>query len=244
MCLNNLTLFKFYSFTTMNYTFYSFIIGQLTERENKEDMFLFYLLILCFCLISSAKLIDKNTFKTTLSSIFRIKKINKIHFIDSVIIHPLSSFLMILNFVLSISISTYILTRNYVINEDLYFYAIFASLCTILIPVIGVLFISFLLGDKNLQKNGLFITIRTFEFSGVFFLMLNMVKLSSLINENFFFLSALLFFILAYTHRSIKLSLKMGKSGFLWYHIILYLCTLEIVPFAIIAKSFSKILIG
>ncbi|MDG1841958.1 MAG: DUF4271 domain-containing protein [Crocinitomicaceae bacterium] len=151
---------------------------------------------------------------------------------------------MILNFVLSISISTYMLTRNYVINEDLYFYAIFASLCTILIPVIGVLFISFLLGDKNLQKNGLFITIRTFEFSGVFFLMLNMVKLSSLINENFFFLSALLFFILAYTHRSIKLSLKMGKSGFLWYHIILYLCTLEIVPFAIIAKSFSKILIG
>ena len=176
--------------------------------------------------------------------IFRIKKINKIYFIDSVIIHPLSSFLMILNFLLSFSISTYLISCNYVINENLYLYAIFASLCTISIPLVGVLFISSLLGEKNLQKNGLFITFRTFEFSGVFFLILNMIKLSSIIDENFFFFSTILFFILAYTHRSIKLSLKMGKSGFLWYHIILYLCTLEIVPFAIIAKSFSKILIG
>ena len=228
----------------MNYTFYVFIIGQLTERENKEEMFLFYLLILCFCLISSAKLIDKKTFKTTLSSIFRIKKINKIHFIDSVIIHPLSSFFMILNFIISLSISIYMLCIEYITMGDFYFYAIFAALCTVLIPVMGVLFVSFMIGDKTLQKNGLFITIRTFEFSGLFFLMLNMVKVSSLMNESFFFLGALLFFILAYLHRSIKLSLKMGKSGFLWYHIILYLCTLEIVPFAIIAKSFSRILIG
>ncbi len=223
---------------------YSIFTGVLTERKQVDELFCLLIVIACLCLISISKLIDKKTFTTVFSSLFRVKKINKINFIDSINIHPVSSFLMALNCFFSLSLCIYICLKHYYINDNLFLFSSLAALISLFIPVFSFVLLTLILGDKKLKKNGLFVTIRTFEFSGIFFLILNLSYFSSTIGLSSFIYTLFTIYLLAYIHRSIKLSLKMINSGFLWYHLILYLCTLEFIPFAVLASIYSRNLIG
>ena len=151
---------------------------------------------------------------------------------------------MLTNYLLSSFICISLFIKNkYITNNHFLISFLLTGSCFIIL-ILSPIIIGFLTKNKAYKKNGIGFTLRLFEFLGCFILLLCIVNLSKMTTINISLVMLLTIFVWSYLYRTVKLSLFLIKNEFHWYHLILYLCTLEFLPLTIGMVYFSRNFIG
>ncbi len=134
------------------------------------------------------------------------------------------------NFIIASTNCFFLFFSYYFSDTNAFFYSLILSLYFIVIQQLGFRLASFLTGEVQITQYVGSITKQIWHFSGLILLLLALAW-SLNINKDFSFsVLYLLIFITLNLIRFTKGVLVSFKIGIRWYYLIVYLCTLEILP--------------
>lgn len=206
----------------------------LSERESSFSTLILLLLSLSFIVIAFSRLSSRILFLNIIEAIYKNGRVAKI----VQIIYPLNTFssiLLLLNYTISISALLFLTIQNYYpIENQAIFYLAFVSILLVLVPWLSLFSIGFLTGDKDVLLESKINTIIFAHASGLIY---SVILLIWTFNSQWsgIFVYVFLGLLFLFTgYRLLRGFLSAFKKGVRWYYIILYLCTLEILPFVLL----------
>lgn len=212
-----------------------------------DTWFLGFMLFLAFLLLAFVKQLEPRIFSINTRTIFAINTPESLQKID-VRANSTAFILLLFHFIISLWVCSSLFLQEFEEVTHTFKYSfgqtlsptkfigvvIVINLFLIIYNFLGLLFVKFITGEKKLLD--IFLTqswIHLISFGIIFFL----IGLIWLLNPNLkdfltyvFPYTLLTFFIL----RFIKLLIASIMEGVPWYYLILYLCTLEILPIVVI----------
>ena len=206
----------------------------LSARESSFSTLILLLLSLSFIVIAFSRLSSKVMFSNIIEAILKNKKVSKIIQI-SYPLNNLSSILLLLNYIISFSALLFLTIQSIqpIFNQDIIYIAIIA-LILVFVPWISFSLVGFLTGEKEVMSDNKINTIVFAHASGLIF---SIILLIWTFNPQWsqFFVYIFLGIVLLFTfYRILRGFLSTFKKGVAWYYLILYLCTLEILPFILL----------
>lgn len=173
-------------------------------------------------------------FLNVMDAMYNNKKISKIIQI-SYPLNNLSSILLLLNYIISMSALFFLSIQTFqaISNQDIIYIALISALLVI-VPWISMFTIGFLTGDKEVMAENKINTIVFAHASGLVYSMILLIWTFNPQWSSFFVYLFLGFVLLFIFYRILRGFLSAFKKGVRWYYIILYLCTLEILPFILL----------
>ena len=213
--------------------------GELIARKSFYDGYQLLLLFLGVAFLGMARLSNSKTISSAFGTLLNFK--TEVAFNDSIKIHPLGSFFLILNFLFSGSLLVFLATLP-IFDNDLahYLFSFGLAIVVLLIYLIGFYLVGFLTSYSTKLPVGHLHNLNFIHISGLTALILDLPwLLNSQWNEQFSFF-AIALFSLIYLIRLIKIISFSFQENISWYYIILYLCTLEIFPIYMFVHVFLK----
>lgn len=206
----------------------------LSERISTFSNLILVLLSLSFIVIAFSRLSSKVMFLNVMDAMYNNKKISKIIQI-SYPLNNLSSILLLLNYIISMSALFFLSIQTFqaISNQDIIYIALISALLVIL-PWISMFTIGFLTGDKEVMAENKINTVVFAHASGLVYSMILLIWTFNPQWSSFFVYLFLGFVLLFIFYRILRGFLSAFKKGVRWYYIILYLCTLEILPFILL----------
>lgn len=213
--------------------------GELIARKSFYDSYQLLLLFLGVAFLGMARLSNSKTISSAFGTLLNFK--TEVAFNDSIKIHPLGSFFLILNFLFSGSLLVFLATLPIFDNELAhYLFSFGLAIVVLLIYLIGFYLVGFLTSYSTKLPVGHLHNLNFIHISGLIALILDLPwLLNSQWNEQFSFFAIALFSLL-YLIRLIKIISFSFQENISWYYIILYLCTLEIFPIYMFVHVFLK----
>ena len=161
----------------------------------------------------------------------RVSKIVQINYP----LNTVSSLMLLLNYMISMSALFFLTLQTFqpISNQDIIYMA-FVSALLVIIPWMSIFLVGFLTGDKEVMVENKINTIVFAHASGLIYSIILLIWTFNTQWSSIFvyiFLSIVLLFAL---YRLLRGFLSAFKKGVRWYYIILYLCTLEILPFLLL----------
>jgi hypothetical protein len=206
----------------------------LSERESSFSALILLLLSLSFVLIAFARLSSRVMFLNIVEAMYKNKRISKIVQINYPL-NTLSSLLLLLNYIISMSALFFLTLQTFQpISNSAILYMNLISALLVLVPWLSMFSIGFLTGDPEIMTEN---KINTVVFSHASGLIYSVILLIWTFNPQWssIFVSVFLGFAFMFAfYRLLRGFLSAFKKGVRWYYIILYLCTLEILPFVLL----------
>jgi hypothetical protein len=206
------------------------IPSELTARETLLTPTVGIALSASFLLISFAKLIKSDIFVSLAMSNLKIQGLQA--FIrESYPLNKAGSLLLLLNYLLSFSLILHIISgfQQVQLNYELYLIG--------LVPLalfgwsIGSMFIIGLIsGERQVFAEPLAMKVVGTQFLGVVYFVLALILSLHSISEVLFISIVFWAFVVESVIRLYKSVIAVYSRGVSWYYIILYFCTLEILP--------------
>ena len=202
---------------------------QITERGNESIKIILAILLFCVATIALSKFNNSDLFRSITKSFFRFKLLEN-NFNDENRIGFAASILLNINFILSLTICFFLAFTNFVSGNEALIYALCFSAYLIIIQQISFRLVALLSGEHMVSEEIGVLTKQIWHMAGLLFLIIALIwALNLQLATNFIFLYFfILFFLIAF--RCIKGVFLCYKLGIKWYYLILYLCTLEIMP--------------
>ena len=206
----------------------------LSERESSFSTLILLFLSLSFILIAFARLSSRVMFLNIMEAMYKNKRISKIVQV-SYPLNTLSSLLLMLNYIISMSALFFLTLQTFqpIVSQDILYMGLISALL-VLFPWVAMFAIGFLTGaDEVMVEN----KINTIVFSHASGLVYSIILLIWTFNPQWssIFVYVFLGFALMFAfYRLLRGFLSAFKKGVRWYYIILYLCTLEILPFVLL----------
>ena len=202
---------------------------KLTERGDQTSTTIFFCSLLCFALVALGKLNDPDLFSNVTKNFFRLK-LQESDFNDDSRLKLGTILLLNFNFIIASTNCFFLFFSYYFSDTNAFFYSLILSLYFIVIQQLGFRLASFLTGEVQITQYVGSITKQIWHFSGLILLFLALTW-SLNTNMNFrFILIFIFFFITLNLIRLIKGVFVSIKLGIKWYYLIVYLCTIEILP--------------
>lgn len=202
---------------------------QITERGNQSIKIVLGILLLCVAIIALSKLNNSDLFKNVIKSFFRFKLLES-NFNDETRISLWTSILLNLNFIISLTICFFLACSSFVSGSGALFYSIILSAYFIGIQQLGFRLATYLSGENMISEAIGNLTEQIWHMLGLLLLIFSLIwALNQQLSANFILLYFFILFILI-AFRYIKGIFLCYKLGIKWYYLILYLCTLEIMP--------------
>lgn len=202
---------------------------KLTERGNQSSTIILSCLLLCFAMVAISKLYNPDLFRNITKSFFRLKS-QESDFNDESRLKLGTSLLLNFNFIVTSTSCLFLYLLYYFSDTIAFYYSLFLSFYFIIIQQVGFRFASFVTGEVQISHYVGSITKQIWHFSGLILLLLALAW-SLNTNRDFNFSILYLFiFITSNLIRLIKGVLVSFKIGIRWYYLIVYLCTLELLP--------------
>lgn len=152
----------------------------------------------------------------------------------------LNAWLLIFNFILNLSLSLYIYEyiQGSIGNWEAFLKCFVFASFFLMIAFFSMIFVNFLTGTNRATYLPLQITWVLPQFTGIALLCLNMGSLlnQSFQNVLFYFVAGLLLWISF--ARLFRSGVYLYNQRIEWYYILLYLCTLEIIPLLLLGWFF------
>ena len=211
------------------------IPNALSMRNESFTLVLLSVFLISFLLIAFSRLYNNKSLKTVTAVFFKSSSVEQ-ELKENMNLSSLSSVFLILNYFIGFSLCCFLYLDRFMLL-DIYLATIFAVLTPItffLIETIGLILLSWLTGEQKQFFPAIIITLTGNQFVGIAFAL---VSLLWIMNPEFnkLFLSVFLgLFLLKYFMRLFKNSFIVLSNGVSWYYLILYFCTLEILPLFII----------
>ena len=190
-------------------------------------------------LIGLAKISHPKTLETAFGTLFSLK--SEISFNDTVKMHPFGSFVLIINFLVSVSLLLFLSTQSFIKNgTEHYLFSLGISALLLFIYLTGIYIVGFISGEMNRIITNQIFTLNFIHISGIAGCLL---AIPWLINPHLNFLFTVTTGIILgmlYFLRLIKILSFAVREHIPIYYLILYLCTLEILPVFVSVSVFCK----
>jgi len=202
---------------------------QITERGNESIKIILAILLFCVTTIALSKFNNSDLFRSVTKNFFRFKLLES-NFNDENRIGFAASFLLNINFILSLTICFFLAFTNFVSGNEALIYALCFSAYLIIIQQISFRLVALLSGEHMISEEIGVLTKQIWHMAGLLFLIIALIwalnQQSTLAVSRFYFIILLTLFAFRY----IKGIFLCHKMGIKWYYLFLYLCTLEIMP--------------
>ena len=202
---------------------------QITERGNESIKIILAILLFCVATIALSKFNNSDLFRSVTKNFFRFKLLES-NFNDENRIGFAASFLLNINFILSLTICFFLAFTNFVSGNEALIYALCFSAYFIIIQQISFRLVALLSGEHMISEEIGVLTKQIWHMAGLLFLIIALIwalnQQSTLAVSRFYFIILLTLFAFRY----IKGIFLCHKMGIKWYYLFLYLCTLEIMP--------------
>ena len=218
----------------------SVIPDELILRDFSVSKIIGLGLFISFILIAVSKLIRSDVFSTLLIANGKISSINQyIH--ESHPINKGDSIVLLTNYFLSFSLILLILFQfPSVENIEHFLLVFFTPICLLLFSLVSVYLVSALTGEYKSLLQLIQFRIIGVQYLGLAFFALGMVWTLTDMSLNTLLLISILILGLEFVVRSFKSIVSIFQLKFSWYYIILYFCTLEILPLVVIFYFFIE----
>ena len=203
----------------------------LNYRAQTYTLSMIGVLSLSFAMIAISRMSNNRSITTVMSVFFRNTSVDQV-LKENMRLNSLSSVLLIFNYFISFSLCTFIFF-NRIILLDVLWSVIFATgvpFIWFILEILGLLSIGWLTGEQKRLEISIINTLTGSQFSGLVF---SAIALFWIMNPdlNRLFLALFVAVIcLKFFSRLLKNSIAVLSTGVPWYYLILYFCTLEILP--------------
>lgn len=218
----------------------------LTPREETYTMFLIAILSLSFLLISLSRNMNSRSLGTVVEIFFRDSESLEVQLKENMRIGSFSSIVLISNFFISFSLCNFIFFHRILLFDDAVsmWLSFGIPVLLFLVESFGVLLVGLLSGETKKLTIVSLNTLTISQFAGVLFTLIALFWIMNPGADKLFLSLFLAIVGLKQISRLLKSSLSVLTAGISWYYLILYLCTLEILPLFIVSayvlKNFLK----
>lgn len=219
------------------------IPATLNERAHNFSPLLGILLFVGFVLIALARLSRQSLYKNLLISWFKISGL-RAFLKDSLPLQKRGSILLLINYLVSGGILVYLKTSEYEMNEIMHIVlAATLPLALFLLTPVGLLFTGFITGEYSVLRDVFSMKIVGAQILGLFFFLSSLLWMLNIEIIPYVWTGIVALIFLEFVSRIFKSVRFVMLEGVSWYYIILYLCTLEILPlfvaYLLVMKNFS-----
>ncbi|MEY4604724.1 MAG: hypothetical protein RIT43_2016 [Bacteroidota bacterium] len=218
----------------------------LEPREQSYTMLLVGILSLSFLMISFSRNNNARSLITVFEVFFRESSAVEIQLKENMRIGSMSSLILILNYLISFSLCNFIFFQRILLLDDTISMALAFSIPFVFLGIetLGVLVVGVLSGEWKRISFTLLNTFNIAQFSGLLFSVIGLFWIMSPGADKLFLSLFLAVISLKVLSRLLKNSMAVLGNGVRWYYIMLYLCTLEILPLFVLSnfvlRSFMK----
>lgn len=204
---------------------------ELTLRDFSSSEKVGYVLFVSFVLISIAKLFRSDVYRVIYKSNFKIKNVNVFLKENFTLSRP-EVFILIFNFFISSGLILYILFDFPKVSFNQQFlFVILGSLLLFLFSLSRIVFASVLFGAYKTLRQLVFFRIIGAQYLGVIYMVIVAFWLFTNQSNDSFLIVFVVVTVLEYFVRVLKSVISVLQKKVSWYYIILYFCTIEILPF-------------
>lgn len=184
-----------------------------------------------FLLVVLSRIRNNKAISTVIAAFFKNTTIEQ-HMKENMRLESISSLVLIFNYFLSFSLCLFIFFNRLVLMDGYW-----ATISSLIIPLVlfiletmGLVAVGILTGELKKLSGAIIATLTGNQFIG---LALSLLSLIWIMNPEFNKVCFAIFvsiICLKYLTRLLKNSITVLQNGVPWYYIILYFCTLEILP--------------
>lgn len=207
----------------------------LSERTKTFTLFLIGVLGLSLVLVTIARIRNEKAISSVLSTIFKSGTLEQT-LKENMRIQSLSSFLLLVNYFVSFALCLFIVFHR-IYSWDWFLSLVFAvgiPVALFILETAGLFFVGIVTGEIKKISHSLLITLTGNQFTGLVFSILSLLWIMNPEYNFIFFNLFISIFCLKYLIRLFKISFTVLLNRVPWYYIILYFCTLEILPLFVV----------
>jgi hypothetical protein len=213
---------------------------ELASRTGTFGVFQLFFLLISLILIILAKASNTHSYSVVFKLFFLPRKA-EVRIKESWPLFSSPAFFLALNFVITFAHSIYLIIGQ---AQEESFQSIMISLgvsaAFFLLAFLSMSLVAFVTGVKSIYQTPMQTTWVLPQFVGLIFFALNLIWVLNPIFSDYLILLLILFFVLLTVKRILRATTFLLKKGIEWYYILLYLCTLEILPISILARFLYK----
>jgi Domain of unknown function (DUF4271) len=207
---------------------------ELSERVGNFGTFQLFFLLISLILIVLAKATNTQSYSVVFK-LFFISRKAEARIKDSWSLLGSPAWFLALNFIITFAHSLYLFYSE---NQGESLFAVLLSLAIafgfFILAFVAMALIAFLTGERIIYQTPMQTTWVLPQFVGIVFFLLNLIWVLNPEYSEYLKIGFLVFFFLLSIKRFVRSSLFLLKHKVEWYYILLYLCTLEILPLSIL----------
>jgi hypothetical protein len=217
----------------------------LTLRTETYTMLLIGIVALSFVFIAFSRMSNSKSLQTVIGVFFMGYSIDQ-ELKENMRLNSISSILLFFNYIVSFSLCVFIFLNRIVLFDVnwSFLFSFSIPLLFFVLETLGLFMVGWITGEQKSINSSVAITITGYHFTG---LLLSVLSIFWIMNPDFnkLFLGIFISILcLKYMSRFLKNSAAVLSSGVSWYYLILYFCTLEILPLFVVyyygLKDFLK----
>jgi hypothetical protein len=213
------------------------LLGQfeLIERDNQLNSYLLVIVLLGFAFVGIARVAQPDLIGQTFTSFFKMKRMENSGF-DGSKLQPSMTALIMLNYLVSLTSCVFLtlFAENNVLSTFGISISVVAAIS--LIQTLNFRLVHILTGERQILETIKLINKQIWSFGGFIYLALTFFWILNQEHRAFFIDFFIFIFSLLFLWRVVKGIRSALQLRYKWYYLILYLCTLEILPLLILSK--------
>ena len=221
-----------------------FLIGsfELVERNTQMNSYLLLIILLCFAFVGVARVAQPDLVAQTFTGFFKVKRPDSMGFEGSKL-QPSMSALIVLNYIISFSTCVFlILYQNIRLLETIGLTLKIVTALTFL-QLVNFRLVFLLSGERAILDSMSAVNKQIWSFGGFLLTSLALLWILNQEHHTIFEQFFLMICFSLFTWRIVKGLILAVQLRYKWYYLILYLCTLEILPLVILTKLAWKNLV-
>lgn len=208
---------------------------ELIERNTQMNSYLLVIILGCFAFIGVARVAQPDLISQTFSGFFKLKRPDSNGFEGSKL-QPSMSALIILNYIISFSTCVFLFLNHQENMQETVFMTLKIVFALTFLQLLNFRFVFLLSGERAILDSISAVNKQIWSFGGFILTCMALLwilnqELQHIFEQLFFFTFSLLLL-----WRIVKGLLLAVQLRYKWYYLILYLCTLEILPLLILSK--------
>ncbi len=219
------------------------IPSSLSIRTENAAFVASLMLAFSFFIIAFARLSSKQMVFGMIKAIYKNKQIDKI-IQDEYPLNNASSFFLVLNYIISASALLFLCiptTNN--LNPKIVYLLLPIPFLMVFLPWFSLFLVGFITGEKNSVTESKINTFIFAHFAGIIYSLMLLVWAFNMQWSPVFIQIFIWFTFVMWVYRFFRGFIFAINKGITWYYIILYFCTLEILPFVLIYFSLKDIIL-
>ena len=208
---------------------------ELVERNTQMNSYLLLIILLCFAFVGVARVAQPDLIAQTFSGFFKVKRPDSMGFEGSKL-QPSMTALIVLNYIISFSTCVFlILYQNNNMLETISLTLKIVSALTFL-QLLNFRLVFVLTGERSILDTMSAVNKQIWSFGGFLLTSLALLWILNPEHRTIFEQLFLAICFSLFTWRLVKGLILAVQLRYKWYYLILYLCTLEILPLVILTK--------